>query len=75
MDLLVKGGTLVTATDTFRADVRIAGEKIVQIGDSLAADPGVRVVDATGKYVMPAGVDRTPTWLRQARAPPPPTTT
>jgi dihydropyrimidinase len=57
MDLLVKGGTLVTATDTFRADVRIAGEKIVQIGDSLAADPGVRVVDATGKYVMPAGVD------------------
>src|SRR5258708_39319954 len=58
MELLVKNGTLVTATDTYRADIRVVGEKIVQIGDALdAAEPTARIIDATDKYVMPAGID------------------
>src|SRR5258708_10447600 len=57
MNLLVKNGTLVTATDTYRADIRVVGEKIVQIGDALEADAGTRFVDATDKYVLPAGID------------------
>src|SRR5260370_14949871 len=57
MDLMVKNGTVVPATDTYRADIRVAGEKIVQIGDDLEADAGTRVVYATDKYVLPAGID------------------
>lgn len=57
MDLLVKNGTLVTATDTYKADIRGVGEKIVEIGYALDAEPGARIIDATDRYVMPAGVD------------------
>jgi dihydropyrimidinase len=57
MDLLVKNGTLVTATDTYRADIRVVGEKIVEIGHALDAEPASRTVDATGKYVLPGGID------------------
>jgi len=56
MTLLVKGGTVVTATDQYRGDVLVDGEKIAVIGSSLdvAAD---LVVDATGKYLLPGGID------------------
>jgi dihydropyrimidinase len=57
MDLVVKNGTVVTASDTYLADVGIAGEKIVLIGQDIAPSSGARVIDATGKYVMPGGVD------------------
>jgi len=57
MDLLIKNGTVVTATDTYRADIRVSGEKIVQIGDALDAESTTRVIDATGKYVLPGGID------------------
>jgi dihydropyrimidinase len=57
MPLLIKNGTLCTATDTYRADVLAADEKIVQIGQSLSAPDGTGVVDAAGKYVLPGGID------------------
>src|SRR5260370_3466143 len=57
MYLLIKNGTVVTATDTYRADIRVSGEKIVQIGNALDAESTTRVIDATGKYVLPAGID------------------
>jgi len=57
MDLLIKNGTVVTATDTYRADIRVSGEKIVQIGEALDAESTTRVIDATGKYVLPGGID------------------
>ncbi len=57
MDLLIKNVTVVTATDTYRADIRVSGEKIVQIGDALDAESTTRVIDATGKYVLPGGID------------------
>src|SRR5205809_7779715 len=56
MTLLIKGGTIVTATDQYRGDVFVDGEKISTIGTSLtmAAD---RIIDATGKYLFPGGID------------------
>ena len=54
LDLVIRGGTVVTAEKSVRADVGIQGEKIVEISPSLSAK---RVIDATGKIVMPGGVD------------------
>jgi dihydropyrimidinase len=56
MSVLIKGGRVVTAADDYLADVYVEGERISLIGESLdvAAD---RVVDATGKYVLPGCVD------------------
>ncbi|HEY3062859.1 MAG TPA: amidohydrolase family protein, partial [Chloroflexota bacterium] len=57
MPLLIRNGTLFTATDVFQADILADGEKIVQIGQSIPAQNGTRVLDATGKYVFPGGID------------------
>jgi len=54
LDLVIRGGTVVTAEKTFRADVGIKGEKIAEIGASLS---GSKVIEAGGKLVMPGGVD------------------
>ena len=54
-DLIIRGGTVATAVDTMQADVAIKGEIIAAIGQGLeGAD---RVLDATGKFVLPGGVD------------------
>src|SRR3954470_19477206 len=52
----ITGGTVVTAADTYKADVLIDGEKVVQIGKTLKA-PGAKRVSAIGKYVIPGGID------------------
>jgi dihydropyrimidinase len=54
LDLVIRGGTVATAEKTFRADVGIEGERIAALGDGLSAK---RVIDATGKLVLPGGVD------------------
>ncbi|MDP6705494.1 MAG: dihydropyrimidinase [Alphaproteobacteria bacterium] len=54
-DLVVRGGTVATASDTFRADVGVKGERIVALGDDLGA--GGREIDASGKLVLPGGID------------------
>ena len=54
-DLVVKGGTIATASDIFKADIGILGGKIVQIGEKL--DGGTQTIDASGKYVLPGGID------------------
>src|SRR5512140_1503685 len=56
MSVVIKNGTLVTASETFQADILIEGEKIALIGPNLVA-PDAQVVDARGKLVMPGGVD------------------
>ena len=56
MTTLIKNGTLVTASDTYEADILIEGEKISRIGRNLDAD-SAQVIDATGKLIMPGGVD------------------
>ncbi|WP_435165190.1 dihydropyrimidinase [Paenibacillus glycanilyticus] len=53
---IIRNGTIVTAADTYRADVLIEDGVIKQIGHSLSAE-GAEIVDATGKYVFPGGVD------------------
>jgi dihydropyrimidinase len=56
MKTLIQHGTLITATETFQADILIEDEKISMIGQELPADSS-ELVDATGKLVMPGGVD------------------
>jgi len=53
---LIKGGTVVTATDTTKADVLVDGETVAAVGVDLGTTAD-RVVDATGRYVMPGGID------------------
>ncbi|HEV2037861.1 MAG TPA: dihydropyrimidinase [Candidatus Eremiobacteraceae bacterium] len=56
MSTLIKHGTIVTAGDTYPADILIEGEKIVQIGSNLQAN-GAQVVNAEKMLVMPGGID------------------
>lgn len=56
MKTLIKNGTLITASDTFKADILIEDEKISCIGLNLEADTDHQV-DATNKLIMPGGVD------------------
>jgi len=57
MSVLIRGGTVVTADNTFRADVLCADGKIVEIGEGLDAPAGSEVIDAGGQFVMPGGID------------------
>jgi dihydropyrimidinase len=54
---LIKGGTVVNAELTIAADVLCDGGKIVAVCDNVDAPSGVTVVDASGQYVMPGGID------------------
>src|SRR6476660_2608386 len=59
MRTLITNGTIVTADGSYRADVLIDGETIAQIGND-PAGATVRAdetIDATGKYVIPGGID------------------
>ena len=57
MSLLIKGGTVVTAEAEVAADILVDGEKIAAVGPDLEAPSGARVIDASGAYVMPGGID------------------
>ena len=56
MSVLIEGGRIITASDDYIADVYIEDETVTQIGASLdvVAD---RVIDASGKYVLPGCID------------------
>jgi len=56
MMMLIKNGTLITTDETFNADILIEGEKIEKIGENLQHPDG-EVIDATGKLIMPGGID------------------
>jgi dihydropyrimidinase len=56
MGTLFKNGTVITASDMYQADVLVEGEVVSLIGMDLPAD-GHTVVDCTGKYLMPGGID------------------
>ncbi|MDW8337927.1 MAG: dihydropyrimidinase [Thermoleophilia bacterium] len=56
MSILIKGGRIVTAADDYVGDILIEGERIAMLGESLDVDAD-RVLDATGKYVLPGLVD------------------
>ena len=54
---IIKGGTVVNAEGERRADVLIVGETIAAVGEQLDAPASATVVDASGAYVMPGGID------------------
>lgn len=54
-DTIIRGGTLVTAADTFAADLAISHGRIVALGTDLGS--AAEVIDATGLLVMPGGID------------------
>lgn len=54
-DLIVKGGTIVSASDTFIGDLAVSNGKVAAVGK--IAEPGKKVVDARGKIVIPGGID------------------
>jgi dihydropyrimidinase len=59
-NLLIQNGTVVTASDTFQADVAIAGDKIVAVGQNLGLwipQDGAKTLDASGLLVIPGGID------------------
>ena len=51
---IIKNGTIVTHDLTYKADVRVEGGRITEIGPGLS---GGEELDATGCYVMPGGID------------------
>lgn len=57
MKTLLKGGTLVTASEMFRADILIEDEKIALIGLDLPVGEGTEVVDVSNRLILPGGVD------------------
>jgi len=57
MSILIKGGTIVTADRTYRADVLCANGIIQEIGENLETPAGCEVLDAGNLLVMPGGID------------------
>jgi len=57
MSVVISGGTVVNAEQSFRADVVCDDGKIVAVGENLETPKGARVIDAGGQYVMPGGID------------------
>ena len=57
MTVLIKGGTVVNAEQTFAADVLCQDGIITAVGENLDAPKGATVVDAGGQFVMPGGID------------------
>ncbi len=60
MTTVISGGQVVSATETIEADVLIDGEKVTGIaphGEQAWSESADKVIDATGKYVIPGAVD------------------
>lgn len=56
MAIVLKNGTVVSSKGELNADVRFEGEKILDVGQNLS-QPGDEVIDVSGKYVFPGGID------------------
>lgn len=56
MSILIKNGRVITATDDYVADIYIEGETVQAIGTNLEVTAD-EVIDASGKLVMPGGID------------------
>jgi len=57
MDILIKSGNIITASETYTADILIEGEKISAIGKGLQTNANTKIIDAEGMNVLPGGVD------------------
>ena len=56
MSLMIKNGRIITAVDDYHGDVFIDAERVAVIGKDLSIEADL-LIDATGKYVFPGGVD------------------
>src|SRR5246500_2667028 len=56
-DTIIRNGSVVTATDTYVADVAVENGKIVAIGTNLPTENATRLLDASNKLVLPGGID------------------
>jgi dihydropyrimidinase len=56
LDCIIRGGTLATSDEVFAGDIGIAGGRIAEIGESVT-DPAATIIDATGRFVVPGGID------------------
>jgi len=56
-DTIIRNGSVVTATDTYVADVAISDGKIAAVGANLPVQNTIQVLDATNKLVLPGGID------------------
>ena len=56
-DTIIRNGSVVTATDTYPADIAIANGKIAAIGKDLPTQNSSHVLDAGGKLLLPGGID------------------
>jgi dihydroorotase len=56
-DLVIKGGTLVTSEGRYPADLAVQGESIAAIAAPGSSLDGARVIDATGRHVIPGAID------------------
>jgi len=56
-DTIIRNGSVVTATDTYTADVAISNGKIAAIGNDLPVQNTAKIIDAAGKLIMPGGID------------------
>jgi dihydropyrimidinase len=57
MSLLIRGATLVTHEESYRADLLCADGLIQAIGANLDAPAGCQLLDGSGQYLMPGGID------------------
>ncbi|OAI43338.1 hypothetical protein AYO42_01715 [Rhizomicrobium sp. SCGC AG-212-E05] len=56
-ELVIRDGLIVNENGRMAADIRISGEKIVEIGATLKASPGAKVIDAAGMLLLPGAID------------------
>jgi dihydropyrimidinase len=56
-DTIIVNGRVATATDTYTSDVAISDGKIFALGQGLPRENAKKIIDASGKYVFPGGID------------------
>src|SRR6202790_2174051 len=56
-DTVIRNGTIVTASDTFAADIGIIGDKVSALAAQLPIENAGQVIDAAGLLVIPGGID------------------
>ena len=56
-DTIIRNGTIVTATDTYPADIAVTNGKIAAIGTDLPTQDTPHLLDAKGKLLLPGGID------------------
>jgi len=56
MSILIKNGRIITASDNYKADIYIEGERIVSIGEKLNVKAD-KTINARGKLIFPGGID------------------